>query len=271
MTKNKIFLTIAILLIFVVVFAAGTSAFASAGEIRYADAPILSTYDSEIINYTSREITQENYTFGRCPMFTGTSDLTNACGAVAGAEIVAFYDRYYDNLIPDWTPYYTSNNNYRRQDSVVVPALIRELYTLMRTNVDDVGVSESDFLNGLTSYVNGKGHKVNYQSVKSGKSISFEQCKNAIDNNKVIVLFVLPTTVYNLTETSNYDLLSPKNIAGAHIMVAYGYLQIKYYNNSGLFRTDTYLYASTGKGDFPSAYYRIDSATTQAAYIVNVQ
>lgn len=270
MTK-KLFLATAILLIFVAVFGVGTSAYASVAETRYADAPILSTYDSEIIDYTSREITEENYTFGECPMFTGTSDLTNACGAVAGAEIVAFYDRYFPDLIPDWTPYYMSNNNYRMQDDVVIPAIIRELYTLMRTNVDDVGVSKSDFLSGLTSYFTGKGRQISYQSVKSGNSINYQQCKNAIDNNKVIALLVAPTTVYTLLENSNRDALYKNNIAGSHIMLAYGYLQIKYYNNGVLFRTDTYLCVSVGKTSVSMGYYKVDSTTTDYAYIINVQ
>lgn len=271
MIRKKIFLATAILLIFVAVFGVGASAYASVAETRYADAPVRSPYASEIINYTSKEVTEENYTFGRCPMFTGTSDLDNACGAIAGAEIVAFYDRYFPELIPDWTPYFNSNLNYRWQDDVVIPALIHELYTLMRTNVDDVGVSRTDFLNGLTSYVTGKGYQINYQSVKSGNSLNYQQCKNAIDNNKVIVLFVNPTTVYTLTEANGYDALAPKNITGAHIMLAFGYLQIKYYNANGLFRTDTSLCIATGRDDFPLVFYKIDSTTTNYAYIVNVQ
>ena len=204
-------------------------------------------------------------------MFIGTSDLENACGAVAGAEIVAFYDRYFPDLIPDWTPYYMSNNNYRMQDSVVIPAIIRELYTLMRTNVDDVGVSKSDFISGLNSYITGKGHQISYQSVKGISGINYQQCKNAIDSNKVILLFVSPTTVYTLTEANNYDILQPKKIAGAHIMLAYGYLQMQYYNNSGLFRTDTYLCVSTGRDEFPMAFYRVDAKTTNYAYVINIQ
>ena len=272
MTKKKIFLTVAILLIFVAVFGTGTSAFAyqAETEIRYADAPMLSTYADETIYFTRKEVTLENNTAGNCPAYSTISGLTNSCGAVAGAQIVAFYDKYFPNLIPGWTSHYT-NGKYRAQDSTYVPALIRELYTLMRTNVDDVGVSESDFLNGLTSYVNGKGYQISYQSVKSGNAINLTQCVNAIDNNKVIALLVAPTNVYNLSETSTYDTLTAFNIAGSHIMVAYGYLQFKYYNASGLFRTDTYLCVSTGKSDCPKAYYKIDSTATKSAYIVNVQ
>ena len=54
-------------------------------------------------------------------------------------------------------------------------------------------------------------------------------------------------------------------------MVVFGYIQIEYYNNSGLFRTDTYLYAAMGKVGYNYVLYKIDSTTTEAAYIVNIQ
>ena len=269
--KRKIFLATVMLLVLAATFGLTTSAYASEGETRYADAPLLSLYASETINYTRREITAENYTDGNCPFYYPLSDLSNSCGSVAGAEIVAFYDKYYPNLIPDWVSYYTATGKYRLQNSTYVAPLIRDLYTRMRTNVDDVGVSESDFLNGLKNYINANGYQVSYQNIKSGNTINFEQCKNAIDNNKVIALLTLPTTVYEMSEGVNRDTFNLVNISGAHIMVVFGYLQIKYYNTSGLFRTDTYLAVAVGQVGHDLAYYRIDSTATQAAYIVNIQ
>ena len=61
------------------------------------------------------------------------------------------------------------------------------------------------------------------------------------------------------------------NINSAHIMVVFGYVQYQYYNSSGLFRTDTYLYAAIGKTGTQFGLYKIDSADTEAAYIVNIQ
>lgn len=270
MTKRKIFLAVTTLLILIAIFGVNTCALAAA-ETRYADAPIVSAYaGNEAIYYTTKEIVAENYTPGRCPLYYGLSDLSNECGAVAGAEIAAFYDKYYPDLVPNWVSYYPSSGKYRIQDSTNVPALIRTMYTLMRTNVDDVGVSRTDFLNGLKTYVNNNGYQVSYQSVKSGNAIDFNQCKSAIDNNKVVVLFALPCTIYDITDANGYDGLIPINITGAHIMVAFGYYKVNYYNNSGLFRTDTYLCLATGRSDIEIAFYRVDATTTQAAYIVNI-
>ena len=240
-------------------------------EVRYADAPFLSTYASETISFTKREFVERQTTDGGCPQFWQISGLTNACGAVAGAEIVAFYDKYYPELIPNWTSYYTASGKYRSQDSTHVPALMNSLYTLMRTNVDDVGVSKTDFLNGLKSYVNGQGYSISYQDVKSGQSVNYAQCKNAIDNNKVVALLVYPTSIYDMSNGTSSDTIMSISISGAHIMVAYGYCQIKYYNASGAFRTDTYLMVATGQpGGLPTALYKVGPSDINGAYVINI-
>lgn len=270
MKKSKFFLITAILLVFMSVFGAWTGTSAN-GETRYADAPLLSTYANVTYNYTSRDVVGPINTVGDCPFFEPLSDLSNACGAVAGAEIVAFYDRYFTDLIPNWTPYYASNNKYRYQDETVIPAIMRELYTLMRTNVDDVGVSETDFLNGLRSYINSKGHQVNYQSVMTANYLNYEQCKNAIQNNKVIVLFTTPTEVYHISSVPDRDTIGTINIAGAHIMLIFGYCELTYYYNSDVIGYYKFLNVAMGRTGYTSEFYKPESTSTQAAYIVNIQ
>lgn len=268
MKKTRKLLILPVLMSLLLVFGAWTPLIET--ETRYADSPALSTYASEIVNYTNRVVVEQNTTDGHAPMYTPLNGMTNACGPVAGAEIVAFYDKYYPELIPGWVPYYTSNGRYRFSDSTYVPALMNELYTLMRTNVDDVGVSETDFKNGLKSYINGKGFSVSYQDVKAGNYLNYSACKAAIDSNKVIVLFAKAGDIYSISSGSGYDTIVPTNIAGAHIMVAYGYIQIQYYDASGVFRTDTYLDVATGLISPTIAYYKINPHKLNAAYIVNV-
>lgn len=269
MTKTKGFIIIALLLAFVSVFGAWTGN--TTGETRYADAALLSTYANDNVYYTSKDVTGPINTDGQCPFYRPMSDLPNSCGAVAGAEIISFYDKYYPNLIPNWVSYYTASGKYRLQDTTIVPALMRDLYTRMRTNVDDVGVSRTDFLNGLTSYVQANGYQVSYESVKSGSTVNYEKCKNAIENNKIVVLLSNPTNVYEISLGTGMDSIVPISISGAHIMVAFGYLEVKYYNNSGLFRTDKYLNVAMGQTGYSSQFFRADCKDLEAAYIVNIQ
>ena len=84
------------------------------------------------------------------------------------------------------------------------------------------------------------------------------------------MLFTKAGDVYDVFLNDGYDTIVPTTIAGAHIMVAYGYYQVEYYNANGLFRTDTYLLVATGQAVTTSALYKIDSKNLNAAYVVNV-
>ena len=236
---------------------------------RYADAPIVSAVANETVYYTSKEIVEESRTDGGAPTFISTTGMKNGCGAVAGAEIVAFYDKYYPELIPGWDSYYASGK-YRGQSTTYVDPMMLELYSLMKTNVNGDGVSESEFKTGLQTYFTNHGYTASFASVKSGSTLNYSACKTAVDSNKVIVLFITPGNIYQISEDNGYDVIASYTIAGNHIMIAYGYLQVKYYNSTGLFRTDTYVEVATGNDVISRAYYRIDSSNLEAAYIVNV-
>lgn len=236
---------------------------------RYADAPIVATIANETIEFSSRTV-EYLRTPGGCPFYQQLNGMSNGCGAVAGAEIVAFYDKYHENLVPGWTSYY-STGTYRMQDKVYVPAMMTELYNLMQTNVHDVGVSEQEFLDGLSAYINNHGYSVNYSNVVSGSSINFQACMDAIRSNKVIALLAHAGDVYFVGEYDNYDYVTTQNISGAHIMVGFGYFIYRYYDASGnLFRTDYYLEAAMGQSVLTTALYKVNPHNLSAAYIVNI-
>lgn len=269
MKKLMYFVLVLILLTGVTMFGAWAP-IAQAEEIRYADAPIVSTAASTQIYYTYREIVAERDTPGGAPLYSNNDNLANACGPLAGTGIVAFYDKYYPNLIPGWDSYYPATGKYRSQGSTYVTTLLHELYTLMRTNVNGEGVSENEFKTGLQTYINNHGYSASYTSAMSGGSLDFSACKAAIDNNKVIALFIKPGPVYDFVESSGYDTFVESSITGNHIMFAYGYLQINYYNSTGLFRTETLLKVSTGRMAISLAYYNVASSNLESAQIVNV-
>ena len=241
----------------------------AATEIRYADAPMVSTLASTQIYYTSRDIL-EGQTAGGAPLYYNADNLPNACGPLAGTAIVAFYDKYYPNLIPGWDSYYPANGRYRTQTSTYSFPVLHELYDLMQTNVQGEGVSESEFKTGLQAYISNHGYSCSFTSAKSGSSLSFSACKEAIDNNKVIALFIRPGAVYTWGEFSDHDTWTESTITGNHIMYAYGYIQIKYYNSTGLFRTETFLIVSVGYSTMSIAFFKVDSSNLESAQIVNV-
>lgn len=241
----------------------------SEDEKRYADAPIFSKFSSETIFYTDKIFGAKNTTNNDAPKYKPISGLTNSCGAVAGSIIIGFYDKYYSNLIVNWDSFFP-NGKYRGQDAVFIPSLMKELYTLMRTNVDDVGVSQSDFLNGLRKYIDGKGYAIDYRSIATKSALDYAACKEVIDSNNLIVIFSRPGDVYTIGINAGYDDVTAINISDYHIMVAYGYQEINYYNTNGLFRTDVYLNVVTGRPGVTSALYKIKPHNLEAAYSITL-
>lgn len=237
-------------------------------EQRYVDAQLISAYavNSETIEYVSKTVIENIETDKGAPGYFAVDELQNACGAVAGTVAVGFYDKYYSNMIPDWNSYY-SNGNYRLQDGTYVPKTMRDLYNRMETNVVAPGVSEAEFKTGLTSYINGVGYDISYNSVWNG-TFNYTAYKNAVNNNRVTVLFVKPSDIYVLGHGDTTDVVSSMNITGNHVMIAYGYYEIRYTLINGT-RTDVYLKVITGFSGTKTAYYKVGSYI-DSAYILEI-
>lgn len=231
--------------------------------------PYSTVVSQETINFTRREVEQVE-TVNGVPTYIVTQGLTNACGAVAGTIIVGFYDKYYEDLIPDYSTYILTGR-YRSSDSVYVPKAMREMYTLMRTNVDDVGVSQSDCLNGLKAYVENKGHTLEYLNIKSNSRVNETLLKSTLNENKPAILFCSKIDIYSLSFTDTYDTITCTNLTSAgHIVVACGLYTIKYYNGNNLFRTDKYIKVATGLSNSTS-YLKLESDDwCDAAYSVAI-
>lgn len=263
---NKI-KTIALLAL-CVPFCCGWTAVPNSQEDRYVGGELIATCADETISYVSKQVIEDISTTKGTPKYSAVSGMQNGCGAVAGAIIVGFYDKYYSNLIPGWDSYY-STGAYRLQNGTYVQELLFDLYNRMQTNVVAPGTSESEFKDGLKSYVVDHGYSLDYISLGSGNNFNYNTFKTAIKNNQPAVLFVRPSTLYVWSAEENKDVIYTSNISGNHIMVAYGYYEVKYTLGNGT-RTDKYLHVATGlSGAVATAYYKIGSYV-DAAYQVKI-
>ena len=226
-------------------------------EVYYPNQSLVSTRAVEYIEYNTKTIVENLETDRATPEYYPISELDNSCGSVAGATVVGFYDKYYTNMIPAWDSYY-ANGRYKIQDSTYIPALQRDLYTRMKINVTYEGVTESNFKTGLSNYIKDQGYSVSYDSVWSGGTFNYSAFKTAVDNNKISVLFVKPSNLYVLGESDQKDTLSNLYIPANHIMVAYGYYELKYTMSSGT-RTDKYLKVATGLVGTGLTLYKVGS------------
>lgn len=234
---------------------------AQPSEVRYSGyGDAISPYavaTTETVSYTRKEVNYEE-TDNAVPIYSQSNTLPNSCGATAGAIILGFYDKYYGELIPNFDSY-LPNGDYKRADKVYIPQLMNELYTLMRTNVDDVGVSKDDFLTGLNTYIKNQGRTITYSSILSFSRVNESSFTTALRNNKPTILFCSKLDLYTLTVGSNSDILTKAAYVGAHIAVAYGMYTVKYYSGTNNFRTDKYLKVASGFSEVTTGYLKIES------------
>lgn len=243
-------------------------------ENRYYDAPVPSSRaagDSEIITFATKDDTYIG-TPNNVPYYYNYT-LENACGAVAGGIVAGYYDKYFENLIPGYTNYYTATGKYRPQDSVYVPATIQSMYTAMQTNVAGPGVSAAECRNGLQSYVQGQGYSLSYTTVKAyNGSFNHTAYQNAINNGQPVLLFCNAIELWSLDSGDTQDEAILAQISQDHIIVGYGYKKVKYYNASNYnFRTEIYLKVASGWYINNMGYIKVNNdGWLDSAYAVDV-
>lgn len=261
---KKSFLTLLVLVFAFVNFIAfaGTKVTANADtdNTHFGNLELYSVVTStETVNYTRREDSKKE-TVNGVPLYLKHNDLDNSCGATAGAIVLGFYDKYYENLIPNFTSYFPATGKYKTADKVYIPALMTELYNLMRINIDMDGVRENDCLNGLKSYVSGKNQTIGYTQLNSSSQLNVSAYMNAIDNNKPVLLFCYRTElITEFISGTTQETINKAAMELNHIYVGYGYYTVKYYNGSNNFRTDTYLKVACGVSGLTQAFIKISS------------
>ena len=243
-------------------------------EGRYYDVPSVSTRaagDVETITFAQKD--DQYIGLPNNVPYYYSNNLTNACGAVGGGIVVGYYDKYFQNLIPNYTNYYTATGKYRPQDSTYVPAMIQSMYTLMQTNVVAPGVSEQECLDGLEAYVEGKGYSISYTAVKPyGGSFNHTAYQNAINNGQPVILFCDSIVLVELDSGEMQDETIVMQESQDHIIVGFGYEVIKYYDvYNRNFRTDIYLKVASGWDPNKLGYIKInDESWLDSGFAVDI-
>ena len=222
---------------------------------------------SETIDYAQRSITQNdiNATY---PCYYSNNDGLGDCVAVAGASVIGYFDRFYENLIPDFTPGYGQSGAYMYLDAdQKVNVLIDDL--LERMN-DAGSITAAEFRSGMTSYINDQDYYVSFYSCMTGNSVDFSKIKSRINMGLPVVILTLnylATEFYNVTEEkvnlTNY--YCPSN----HAMAGYGYQEITYTFSNGSKRTDQYIKVHVNNA-LTSAYLNIAQSDIRFLYAVDI-
>lgn len=170
-----------------------------------------------------------------------------SCGITAAGNTVIWYDRTLTNLIPNFTPatYFLGRWIWASSNSEV-QTMYNGLEVLMGNNGIN-GVTIAQYKEGLQDYVNLKGYDINYSQVRSNNNALTNNFETAIANNKLVSLFLSSYNICTIYPGDGYEAVSLTQYAGAHIMTACGYRDIKYYDaNNNLLRHDYYVSVQTG-------------------------
>lgn len=218
-----------------ILFALSICVFAKPAEKTYADGFNGSTFlynQNERVSYY-RKVESETVIPSDIPKYYSTTANANDCVPVAGAIVLGYYDRYFDNLIPNFTAGMTIRDIYiYNPQNAYVSEVINSLFVLMETNSSGSGTTISQFQNGMQQYVQSKNRTIEFESVKNG-SFSAEEVTDAIDDEMPIVIFVSGYALVDqdgITSSGNTDTFAKKIYGGAHAMVVSGIKTITYYN-----------------------------------------
>lgn len=237
---------------------------------------ILTGTDTEYITYSTKE-ENEYFIEGGLPLYYDTSTREKTCANVAGAIILGYYDKTYDELIPDFTSARIIRDRiiYNAQTNAV-QTVIDSLYIKMGTNGTDAGgTSVTGFKDGLKNYVNEKGKNLSYSGTGQNGQLNKSALIQSIQNNRPIALFVskyslIPILDFSISETQ--DKLEKKYYNGNHVLVSYGLKEINYYNaNGGLIKQLTLLAVATGYRQESLSYIELDTNNGMIdSYSINI-
>ena len=204
------------------------------------------------------------------------NDMQNACAPLTGSNVVAFYDRFFTDLIPNYEPgAINPYGNYIYYTAGYLPALqtlVRSLHTAM--NSAD-GTTEAEFKAGMQSFLASKGRNITYYSFYSTTTnVDLSTLLYWLDNNKVGVLmcstYNFVGSITNAATQKIYHVAKNNSYVG-HMMLVYGYKIYEIYVDGELVRTDTFLSVSSGYSSGVDGYILLnDDLTIEKAYILDV-
>ncbi len=229
--------------------------------------------------YCDEMVTVSSAVHPSAPSFTSYEPgMTNYCGAMAGRNVVVFYDRWLTNLVPGYDPGMVSASGIYRyfpdMDLPATDAVMASLYDLM--HIGQVGGTTSqNFKNGLISYASEKGYDVSYSSFYSNSvAVNLSQLTTAINQNKIgVVMCSQYNFIYNIVqyEEQGFTHISKFQSTTAHMMMVYGYKTIAFYQNDTHVCTKTFLRVCSGFEDGEFGYMEMnDFATINEAVIVSM-
>ena len=210
-----------------------------------------------VVQFTNRSVVNKSLSI-RIPEY----DLVGVtCVPNAGANILGFYDRYYDDLIPNFTPgstiqghyfYYFSNDNVN-QAALLLAA------DMGLTDPANEGATIPEFKSGMQKYCARKSRTVSFTQCMSWGSFNYSAAQSQLNANKPLILFMSTYNACNIATAESSDTILMLTEKANHAMAGFGYYEVTYTFSNGSKRTDKYIKVATGIPALESGYVNISS------------
>lgn len=228
------------------------------------------TTETVSVVYTSRN--KDEYTMAtRCPDYIGGTNMTNGCAAVAGGNLLGYFDRYYEDLIPNHkagTTFY-GLFLYSGEDDYVHDAMYT-LYSYMDISSEH-GATEASFKSGMTRYCTEKGRSISFTSCMSGGSLNYATAVQKMKSGQPLALFLNTYNFASIEEGETTDYYYYHKYLSNHVMVGFGSSQITYTLSDGSTQINRLILVATGLTDLYSGYFNVNyHNNTMACYAVNI-
>ena len=186
-----------------------------------------------------------------------------SCANAAGTIVIGYYDRFFENLVPNAQTYITLGNiiSYTSGGEPIYNVCL-ELYDLMGTTSS--GTSFSGFNAGMASYVQGQGYSYSTTSMFTSGSFDFNKYITAVESGKPVALFLNGYAIYTYTDTENgVDTIHSDVSVYTHVAVGCGYKYETYYDaNNNVVSTQRYLRVASGLALYGMCYINASAYTT---------
>ncbi len=220
-------------------------------------------YDYEQIDYVYRSQTPYNIMYSIPENYYGHE---GGCAAVAGSNLIMFYDKNYPNLIPNYEPGKNIFTLYRfnAQDDTM-RGVSETLHTDM--SIGSGGATVSQFKSGIKKYVNRQGYSISFESLVSWGKFKYDRAKEVVQSQKAIAVFIKGYRATIISNGEGYDSLTYEYANANHVVAGFGCLEVNYTFADNTTRQDKYIHASLGVGLYRNGYINLTNKIQEALAI----
>ena len=211
---------------------------------------------SESISYARKETDEYSIKYD-LPNYSVAASKTS-CASTAGTILIGYYDRYYEELIPNFTTYYQIGTIFKyKGPTFETTAVNDELYDLMDTDVGGAGTTFKGFQKGMQTYV--ANHGYTYATASIG-TIDLEKYKQSVKSGKPVALFLVNFTFWwDIKTQEGSETLITRYTGVPHVSIGCGYLINTYYNEKNeQIAQRTYLKVASGLAEYGVSYLCLD-------------